>query len=178
MTKNRDYTGLVRTPSSMAWLIGQRSRLKGQLTKQQKLLGELPRSICDLEAQLASLDAVIPLHEVKVDPSAIKGVRPRSESLLRYGQMTQGILECLRIANGSQVLTTEIALYTARRDGLQITNGGEKARLVKRVGKRLGTLALTGLLARHHNTAMGSTDEGIWSLLPDEQILPILLKRA
>jgi len=33
MPKNRDYTGLERTPSSMAWLIAQRAKLRGQLDR-------------------------------------------------------------------------------------------------------------------------------------------------
>ena len=63
MPSNRDYTGLIRTPSSMAWLIGQRAGVKGQLDRLRRLEGTLPERIKTAEAELASLDAVIPLHE-------------------------------------------------------------------------------------------------------------------
>ena len=78
--KNRDYTGLVRTPSSMAWLIAQRARVKGQLDRLRRQQGTLPERIQTAEAELASLDAVIPLHEVNVDPSVIAGRHRRSRS--------------------------------------------------------------------------------------------------
>lgn len=76
MPKNRDYTGLERTPSSMAWLIGQRAKLRGQLDRYRAQEAALPEKIRILEYELASLDAVIPLHAVKVDASAIIGKRP------------------------------------------------------------------------------------------------------
>ena len=68
MPKNRDYTGLVRTPPSMAWLIAQRARLRGQLDRYRRQQQALPDKIQRLELELACLDAVIPLHEVRVDP--------------------------------------------------------------------------------------------------------------
>ncbi len=75
--KNRYYTGLIRTPSSMAWLIAQRARVKGQLDRLRRQQDTLPERIKSAEAELASLDAVIPLHEVKVDPNLIKGRQPQ-----------------------------------------------------------------------------------------------------
>lgn len=66
MPKFRDYTGLERTPSSMAWLIRERAKLKGMIERRQKQLQELPREILELQTVLDALDRVIPLHEVKV----------------------------------------------------------------------------------------------------------------
>jgi hypothetical protein len=43
----------------MAWLIRERSILKGQRDQCEKQLGELPRRIVELEQQLAAADAVI-----------------------------------------------------------------------------------------------------------------------
>lgn len=66
MPKNREYTGLVRTPSSMAWLIAQRARLRGQLERCMRQQKTLPEKIQRLELELACPDHVIPFHEVKV----------------------------------------------------------------------------------------------------------------
>ena len=80
MAKNRDYTGLIQTPSSMVWLIGQRARVKGQLDRLRRLQLTRPDRIKAAEAEMAALDIVIPLHEVKVDPQIIRGRRPKRPS--------------------------------------------------------------------------------------------------
>jgi hypothetical protein len=96
MPKNRDYTGLAVTPSSMAWLIRQRSVLKGRIDRQRKLLDDIPRLLVELQRQLDAIDAVLPLHEVKVDPLQIVGRRPKSAPLLPFGVLSKGILKYLR----------------------------------------------------------------------------------
>lgn len=101
MAKNRDYTGLVRTPPSMAWLIRKRSILQGELDRAKKDLDRLPRTICELEQKLVALDQhVFPMHEVRVDPKSIKGTREIGKSVLPFGVMTKNILACLRLAGG------------------------------------------------------------------------------
>ena len=93
--KNRDYTGLERTPSSMAWLIAQRARIKGRLDRLRRQEGALPERIKTAEAELASLDAVIPLHEVKVDPNVIKGRQPQRPKAAPHGSLTKFLLKRL-----------------------------------------------------------------------------------
>lgn len=83
MPRNRDYTGLVRTPSSMAWLIRKRSLLKGQIDRLSKMQTDIPDKIKTLQNELDALDAVIPLHEVPVDPTVIKGRSVRAASTAR-----------------------------------------------------------------------------------------------
>jgi hypothetical protein len=75
MPKNRDYTGFLRTPSSMAWLIRERATARGVLDRLQKLEKNLPEQIKAAQAKIDALDSVIPLHDVPVDPTAIKGTR-------------------------------------------------------------------------------------------------------
>lgn len=82
---NRDYTGLVRTPSSMAWLIRKKATPLGRVAKSEKILLELPYQIQAMKAEVAALDLVIPMHEVKVDPNAIKGKRTKGKAILPYG---------------------------------------------------------------------------------------------
>ncbi len=166
MPSNRDYTGLIRTPSSMAWLIAQRARVKGQLDRLRRQQGTLPERIRTAEAELASLDAVIPLHEVKVDPSVIKGRQPQRPKAAPHGALTKFLLKRLREAAGKPIYTTEIALQFAREH--QIDLGLlTQADLMDRVGKRLGALATMGIVLRHHDIA--TTCLGSWSLVMDDQ---------
>ena len=162
--KNRDYTGLERTPSSMAWLIAQRARVKGQLDRLRRQQGMLPERIKTAEAELASLDAVIPLHEVKVDPNIIKGRQPQRPKAAPHGALTKFLLKRLRQAAGKPIYTTEIALQFAREHEVDL-GLLTQADLMDRVGKRLGVLTTMGLVRRHHDIA--TTNLGSWSLILD-----------
>ena len=156
--KNRDYTGLLRTPPSMAWLISQKSHLLGRLEKKEKTFRELPDEIQQLKQAIAALDTVIPLHEVLVDPSAIKGKRIKNPAILPHGVVTRGIFECLRLANGQPVTSVEIALHVARAQNISLNS----TQLQRSIGKRLNAMADKGTVVRHHDRV--TRGFGIWTL--------------
>lgn len=164
MKKNRDYTGLVRTPSSMAWLIRTRQIQKGRLDKLLKLQRELPEQIANTERELAAIDAVIPFHEVKVEPATIEGRRAKKKSLAPRGQMTREIIRCLKAADGKPVCTPEIAHCFAREVGLDI-HQIQLGELMDRVRTRLKALCALGMVRRHHS--QDTVKMGSWSLVID-----------
>ncbi len=166
MPKNRDYTGLVRTPSSMAWLIAQRGRLRGQLDRYKRQQQALPEKIQRLEVELACLDAVIPLHEVQVDPQAIVGVQPHRMPAAAYGALTHCLLTNLREAQGQPVTTIELTLRFARQNKIDSTRFGH-ADLMDRVSRRLRTLVAQGVVRRCHSK--DTTEHGSWTLVPFEE---------
>jgi len=86
MSKNRDYTGLERTPSSMAWLIRAKASQKGKLERLLLLQEGLPAQIIEVQQAIAAIDAVIPMHVVQVDPEAITGIRPHRKALCTGGK--------------------------------------------------------------------------------------------
>jgi hypothetical protein len=163
MPKNRDYTGLIRTPPSMAWLLRQRAKLKGQIDACRRQLVQLPLKLVQLQAKMDSIDSVFPLHAVQVDPTVVKGVRPHLPALLKYGVMTKGILQCLRLSDGKPRYTTEIAISVARFAGFAI-EPSNKPYLIRRVGRRLKQLTADGTVQRHHDISPGTHFEGQWSL--------------
>lgn len=56
MPRNRDHTGLVQTPPSMAWLIRRKATLRVQLGRvDRQLTEELPRKRLELAQALAAL---------------------------------------------------------------------------------------------------------------------------
>lgn len=165
MKKNRDYTGLERTPSSMAWLIRVRQVRKGQLDKFLALQARLPEQIALAQQELAAIDAVIPFHEVKVDPDAIAGRQPRRKAMAPYGQLTRQIIRCLKAASGRPVLTPEIAYYVAREAGVDL-NQMRPSDLMTRVRDRLRAMCRLGIVHRHHPRE--TEDVGTWSLAIDQ----------
>ena len=165
MSKNREYTGLVRTPSSMAWLIGHRAKIKGQLDRLKRLQSTLPEKIRAAEADLAAIDAVIPFHEVKVDPLVIHGVRAKRPPIAAHGVLTRFLLRQLRIAAGKPLYTAELALQFGRENAIDASTLVH-ADLMDRVKKRLGVLTTQGLVRRHH--AHESRNMGTWSLVVED----------
>lgn len=148
----------------MAWLIGQRARVKGQLDRLRRMEGTLPEKIKTAEAELASLDAVIPLHEVKIDPMVIVGRQPHRPRAAPHGSLTKFLLQRLRKAAGKPIYTSELALQFAREHAVDFTVLTQ-AELMDRVSKRLRVLTDQGMVRRHHDTA--TTDLGSWSLVMD-----------
>ena len=168
MPKNRNYTWLERTPPSMAWLIRSRSILKGQLDQCRKQLDAPPRQIVELEAKLKALDEVFSLHDVKVDPTVVKGRQPRQNCLLPYGTLTKGILRALKGANGKSLHTSTIAAHIAVDTGLDLTRKN-RAHVADRASNRLEAMVKISVVQRHHNTAIGENGQGVWSLSIEDQ---------
>jgi hypothetical protein len=164
MPTNRDYTGLVRTPSSMAWLIRESAKLKGRIAYLEKQQAEIPARLEAFRAQLRALEAVIPLHDVEVDPAVIQPRRPKRKSVTAYGGMTRAIYEFLRERrDATPPCTTEVALYISKTCGIAWSTA-TKVEFVKRVSKRLCALAAAGEVLRHHDITRGANEEGRWSL--------------
>lgn len=151
----------------MAWLIRERANAKGRLDRLRKALASLPAEIAQAELEIAALDAVIPRHEVKVEPSIIQGVRAKQPALLGYGRLTRLILECLRNAAGKPIYSTEISLFVAREAGIDIKTT-PKSDITNRVSQRLKKLTADGVVQRHHINRVGENSEGLWSLALDE----------
>lgn len=148
----------------MAWLIGQRARIKGQLDRLWRLAATLPERIKAAETEMASLDAVIPLHEVKVDPQIIRGRRAKRPNAAAYGAMTKFLLKQLRMSAGQPIYTSELTLQFAREHAVDFSLLPQ-AELMDRVSKRLRVLTDQGVVRRHHTTT--TTDLGSWSLVMD-----------
>lgn len=149
----------------MVWLIGQRAKIKGQIDRMMRLLETLPEKIKAAQIDLAVIDAVIPLHEVKVDPAVITGTKPRQPRMAPHGVLTKFLLRRLRVAAGQPLYTTEIALQFRRENAIDASIIGH-AELMDRVGKRLRVLAAEGLVCRHHEP--DSRDMGMWSLVVED----------
>lgn len=149
----------------MAWLIRIRQFHKGQLDKFLALQAKLPAQIARVQQDLAAIDAVIPFHEVKVDPGAIAGRQPRRKALAPHGQLTKQIVRCLKAADGKPIFTPEIAYFFARQAGLDLKKVNSSD-LMTRVRDRLRAMCRLGIVHRHHPCE--TDDLGSWSLALDQ----------
>lgn len=144
----------------MAWLIGQRARVKGRLDRLRRVESTLPELIQAAEAELRSLDAVIPLHEVKVEPQAIQGKRSYAPRLADNGELTRFVYRKLRQASGKPVYTAEFAFQFIREFEIDPA-AFSHAQVMDRIGKRLRVLVEQGIVRRHHTA--GATEPVAWS---------------
>lgn len=168
MSTNRHYTGLQRTPSSMAWLIRRRAIAKGHVERLTKDLKRIPAAIAQFKAEIAHLDAIIPMHEVVVDPQAITGKRRSSPRIAPPGVMVKSILECLKLAGGRPVYKTEVAMHFVRRAKLNIDEVG-RAYIFRRVQQRMKAMCAAGQICKHHPSEVGFNGEGMWTLPQDDE---------
>ncbi|WP_422016019.1 hypothetical protein [Roseateles sp.] len=165
MRKNRDYTGLERTPASLAWLIKERASVRGLLEKRKKQLTSLPLEICDLLDRMTSLDSVIRLHEVNLEPSAIEGKRTYEARVYPNRRLKPSILRFLKEAKGSPLYTSEVMFSVVKAFGMDVADYS-LPQLKEPVRKVLQKLALEGKVVRHHDLV--SPTEGRWSMKPFE----------
>jgi hypothetical protein len=107
---NRDYTGLVRTPPSMAWLIRNREAIKGSMDWRENRIKADRQNLAELKRQLKAVDSVIRSHEVTVEPEIIKGRKTYRERIAAHGEIRRFLMAQLRLAGDTPVGTTELAL--------------------------------------------------------------------
>jgi hypothetical protein len=133
------------------------------MDKLQAVLTDAPGQLVRYQAELDALDAVIPLHEVVVDPSVIKGKRPKNPNMLPWGNTKRHILNLTREEN-RPLFSDEIALHVARMEKIDFEAIPRK-QFFRRIGKTLNNLFATGVLVRHH--PLQTKDAGLWSLRND-----------
>lgn len=154
----REYTGLERTPSSMAWLINKRASLQGHIEHKLRTQEKIKREIREIRKQLKAIDEVIRQHEVTVEPEAVRGRRPRRDTLVPYGQLGRFLLEKLREADGNPYSTTDLAIAFIQSTNLEVSMLALKE-VRQRVRSRLKGLVKDGIVEPLH----GRDDRGVYT---------------
>src|SRR5450830_1483170 len=115
-----------RLPTSLHWLIEKRGRIDGSIQKIESYLDrhqrafkkyqDLTNNLLLLKETLASVDSALQLHKLKVDPQFIPTIHGLNDVTdLRYGELTQFILERLEIGKGQSVSSREIVDFILER---------------------------------------------------------------
>lgn len=189
----------VVTPSSLKWLINKRARLLGEINKLEKSLPDriskarqdvecaeanlaqakerlasedavVSRIIPAIQADLQAIDAAMSLHEIQINPEIIPPIRTQDASrALPYGEITRSIYDCLKCSGGCSVTTTEITIFIAAHNNLELSDM-EFQTFRTAVRYRLKDIAAQGKIERLHQ-GKGSI-EGKWRL-PRDAMQPI-----
>lgn len=189
----------VVTPSSLKWLINKRARLLGEINKLEKSLPDRIakarqdvecaeanlaqakerlanedavafRIIPAIQADIQAINAALGLHEIQINPEIIQPIRTQdAERALPYGEITRSIYDCLKCSGGGPVTTTEITIFVASHNNLELSDV-EFQIFRTAVRYRLKTICAQGKIERLHQVK-GSL-EGKWRL-PRDAMQPI-----
>lgn len=95
----------TRIPSSLKWLVSKRARLNGKREKLKSQIQDLSLDLKLIEAKLKSVDDVIRLHEIPLDPRDVPDIHPKTKNRFKYGSLTKAIYAVMHDAD--KALTTD-----------------------------------------------------------------------
>lgn len=157
---------MPRLPSSLKWLIDRRARVAGEIEKIESLLSKCQRladEILPLKELLASIDQTLSLHEVSVDISLIPTIKSHDLRLkLPHGELTRGILLCLKLGEGTPTNIDAITAFLVARYTTLDAPLTSPAELRTSVRYRLKNLCKEGLVMRLHSGHRGA--RAVWIL--------------
>lgn len=117
---------MPRLPPSLNWLIDKRARIDGELQRTEKYLLknqrvfekylQMQREVPVLRNPLNSLDQILGLHEVQINPQLIPAIRGKAcKHELPYDEITKSIFRRLQMADDQPASSSEITEYLAQR---------------------------------------------------------------
>ncbi len=166
-----------RTPPALKWLITKRSRLSGALLRLENdrakcfaRIEVINAKMSLIERDLMGIDLTLPQHEISVEPTEIRPVKPhRRKALVGYGQLGRLLLQVLR--NNDDWLTARELTYLIGNhiEGFDSIDSRYTLECVRR---RLNQLARKGVVERQwdapaQHRAKGDT-HGRWRLVKTE----------
>jgi hypothetical protein len=143
------------TPSSLKWLINKQTRFAGQILQKQDQLVQLReqmavcrKEIAGLQAKQLQIEAVMRMHEIKLNAQELRPIRPHSHlSLLGHGGLTRLIYATLRESESGTATTRDFVAAVSK--ALPVCLDPDQMERVKvRVRVRLCIMAQRGMLTR------------------------------
>ena len=167
-----------RIPPSLYWLTKKRARLKADLdftekaakdllVKQEAARKQIAAQKVVLERDLQAIDRTICMHEIPIDPSKIRSVRPhRTKRIAGHGAMTRAIFRYLWNLGGASACTKDIAVFVAV--SIKMDPDDERFPLLRyRVRQRLKDLVAEHRIIRVQSAA--NRGEGRWAIAGEAQ---------
>lgn len=131
----------LKTPPALKWLLTERAALEGSLIRNQK-------SVAILRERIAAIDVTIGLLHPEVGSARPAPVGAWQRRYGTRGEFTAVVLEKLREASPSAIVTNELCLQLAQRFELDTSTAAFRKRVRKAVGLALSRLGKQGLAER------------------------------
>lgn len=103
----------ISTPKSLSWLLRKKAYLLAEQEEQERkradFLNKSDRVLEALRNDLAAIDTMMSMHEVRVDPNLVGPRKPRFKQHFRpHGSLIKNIVKVLLDSNGGPLTTNEI----------------------------------------------------------------------
>jgi len=143
------------TPSSLKWLIDKQTRLAGEILRKQdhmarfrEQIATCKKEITGLQAQQTQIEAVMRMHEVKLNARELRPIRPHYNlCVLGHGGLTRLIYATLHQSENNTATTRDIV--AAVSSALPISLSHDQMEHVKeRVRVRLCIMAKRAMLTK------------------------------
>lgn len=157
-----------RTPPSLKWLIDKHSRLQGvlqilerQSTESDRQAAEHRKLVADAQRNLLAIECALGMHEIKVDPLDIQGIRPHlNKPMYRHGDLTKQIITALKSSGGwmsTGDVVEHVTGYTYETSDHELYE-----RVRRSFRKRMRVMAANGRIDRQPSS--GYRGHALWRL--------------
>ncbi|MGM0905659.1 MAG: hypothetical protein ACQEVQ_03895 [Pseudomonadota bacterium] len=135
----------TRIPSSLKWLVSKRARLNGKREKLKTQIQDLSLDLKLIEAKLKSVDDVIRLHEIPLDPKDVPDIHPKTKNRFKYGSLTKAIYTVMHGADKA-LTTDDVATRAYPLLGIHFKDVDDYMQFRTSIRYRLKDLVRKGLL--------------------------------
>lgn len=160
------------TPSSLKWLINKQTRLVGEILRKRDHIEQFreqiaicKKEIAGLQAQQSQIEAVMRMHEIKLNARELRPIRPHHNlSVLGHGGLTRLIYTTLRQTGKGTATTRDIVVAVSDALGVSLSPD-QMEHVKKRVRVRLCIMARRGMLTK--SPRRGPCEPCSWHLLTE-----------
>lgn len=135
----------TRIPSSLKWLVSKRARLNGKREKLKSQLQDLSLDLKLIEAKLKSVDDVIQLHEIPLDPRDVPDIHPKTKNRFKYGSLTKAIYTVMH-SSDKALTTDDVVIRTTPLLGIYFKDVDDYTQFRTSIRYRLKDLVRKGIL--------------------------------
>lgn len=153
---------MKNTPSALKWLAEKRGRLAHDLEVTQGIAQDVNRRVQALQLDLEAMDRALTIFDAAIVPTDIAPVHAHR----RYGKrgaLREAVVQVLKAHAPAWVATENIEALVCLELGLTFETPAVRKRWYDNsLTKQLRVLVAEGLVERHHDAAVHSSEVGRW----------------
>lgn len=159
-----------KIPPSLNWLIDKHARISGEIIRIKKRLTRvslLVDRLKELEKNLEAVNASLKLHEIQIDESNIKPIRPsKRKSNFPWGEQQRIIFKIIKTNSIDGPVSKIKVMEQLAQEHLQYGSSELSDQELRRITSQgLNRLAKDGLVIRIHDKI--TNEYGHWTIHPD-----------
>lgn len=158
---------MKNTPSALKWLAEKRGRLAHDLAVTQAIAQDVNRRVEALQLDLEAMDRALTIFDSAIVPADIAPVHAH-RSYGKRGALREAVVHVLQAHAPAWVATENIEALVRIELGLTFETPAVRKRWYDNsLTKQLRVLVAEGLVERHHDASVPSSEVGRWRLRED-----------